>query len=146
MLRDPSLVPLSRQHQHALALCTLIERRRAGPEELERKTRDLYEVELRHHIDIEERILFPAIREGLAPAPLVEQLVAEHREMERLVAGLPQTLEQFAAALRSHIEREERDLFEDIQKRLPREVLDRLGRVIHAEVVRICLSRPAAEQ
>jgi hemerythrin-like domain-containing protein len=32
MLRDKSLIPLSRQHQHALALCVRIERASPIPE------------------------------------------------------------------------------------------------------------------
>jgi len=117
----------------------MIERRLAPAAELERKARDLFQVELRNHFDLEERILFPAIREHLGPAPLVEQLVAEHRDLEGLADGLPETLDRFAAALRAHIQREERELFEDIQVRLPGEVLDRVGEALQAEAVRVCL-------
>jgi hemerythrin-like domain-containing protein len=39
--------------------------------------------------------------------------------------------------LRRHIRREENELFEDIQRRLPRKVLDALGAEIDTKAVRI---------
>ncbi len=139
MLRHPSLIPLSHQHQHALALCVLIERSPEKTAELARKVADLFELELRNHFDVEERILFPAIRQNLGPTPLVEELVAEHRLLEDLAARVPATLAEFGAALSRHIRREERELFEDIQKRLSPETLETLKRAIEAEVVHVCL-------
>lgn len=145
MLRHPSLVPLSHQHRDALALCVMIERglrEDDSPQrvaELAQKTAELFEVELRNHFDLEERLLFPAIREHLGPMPLVEDLVAEHRKLEDLIPRLPATLAEFAAALQDHIRREERELLEDIQGRLPPDTLDRLGRAFRAEAVRVCL-------
>ena len=151
MLRDRSLVPLSRQHQHGLTLCVQIERglrKDHSPErsaKLARRVTDAYEIELRNHFDVEERILFPAIRQNLGLSPLVEELVGEHRQLEALIGRVasagedqPKALLEFAATLSGHIRREERQLFEDIQKRLTREMLDRLGRAIEAEVVRAC--------
>jgi len=153
MRRDPTLHPLSRQHQHGLALTVVIDRNLRGdpsPEltaGLARKVADAYELELKNHFDIEERILFPAIRRELGPTPLVEELEADHRRLEGLIARLsqasqterPEALREFAAALSAHIRREERELFEDIQKRLPRGTLDQLGRDIDEAVVRVCL-------
>ena len=142
MLRHTSLIPLSHQHQHALALCVTVERglrENKSPDELARKVADLFELEVRNHFDVEERILFPAIREHLGSVPLVEELVAEHRQLESLLQRLPATLSEFAASLSAHIRREERELFEDIQQRLPPEVLQHLGDTIKAEVVRVCL-------
>ena len=148
MLRDPSLIPLSHQHQHGLALCVIIERGlREGqsPEttaRLARRVTDAFELELRNHFDVEERILFPAVRENLGPGPQVEELVADHRRLEALVgriaSGEPEALLEFAGALSAHIRKEERELFEDVQKRLPREKLEELGRAIGAELVEVC--------
>ena len=149
MLRDPSLIPLSHQHQHGLALCVTIERglrQDRSPEtaaKMARRVADIFDLELRNHFDVEERILFPAIRENLGPTPLVDELIAEHRQLEALVRDVataePEVLLRFAAQLSEHIRREERELFEDIQKRLPRETLDRLGQAIDRDVVRVCL-------
>lgn len=146
MLRDPSLIPLSRQHQHGLALCVLTERglqSNASPRNiarLARKAIDHYEVELTNHFEVEERILFPALTESA----LVSELISQHRQVESLVARLREQpsaaiLLEFTALLRSHIRREENELFEDAQKILSREELDKLGKEIEAKALRICL-------
>jgi hemerythrin-like domain-containing protein len=145
MLRDPSLIPLSHQHHNGLALCVLTERSlRDDPsppnvEKLARKAIDRYELELTNHFDLEERILFPAIE-----SPLVPGLIADHRRIEALIGSLRAApsaglLLEFTDLLRAHIRREENELFEDIQRRLPRETLDSLGKEIDANAVRICL-------
>jgi hypothetical protein len=76
--------------------------------------------------------------------PLIELLLAEHRAIEGLIAQLRTApaealLERFCALLSGHIRREENELFEQIQRTLPREVLDRAGSEIDARVVRVCL-------
>ncbi len=146
MLRDPSLIPLSHQHHNGLALCVLTRRSLAADSspgnlaKLARRVIDRYELELVNHFAIEEEVLFPAC----GPMPLVAELVAEHRTIEAFIAGLrtapsAAVLEQFCALLSSHIRREENELFEQIQRALPREVLDRAGSEIDRRAVRICL-------
>ena len=146
MLRDPSLIPLSHQHQHGLAFCVLTRRSVAADPSaanvaaLAQKAVDRYEVELANHFEIEEQVLFPAC----APNPLVAGLLAEHRRLEALVAQLRSmpsagVLEEFCALLTSHIRREENDLFQQVQASLPREVLDALGVQIERRAVRVCL-------
>ena len=145
MLRDPSLIPLSQQHHNGLALCVLTERslredRSAGNvAKCARKAIDRYELELTNHFEIEERILFPAIE-----SPLIDGLISDHRQIEALTDRLraqptAALLLEFTALLRTHIRREENELFEEIQRRLPRELLDSLGKEIDAKAVRICL-------
>jgi len=146
MLRDPTLIPLSRQHQHGLALCVLCRRSLAensSPENVARQARrvvDQYELELTNHFEIEEQVLFPACGD----LPLIRTLVAEHRALEALVdrmrsAPAVELLEQFFQLLSAHIRREESELFEEIQRSLPREALERAGTEIHRRAVRICL-------
>src|SRR5262245_15781600 len=146
MLRDASLIPLSRQHHNALALCVLSRRALAAdssPEsaaDVARRVIDRYEVELINHFEIEEQVLFPAC----GALPLVEQLIQEHRAMERMVRDLRSAptaalLEQFFELLTGHVRREERELFEELQRTLPREVLDRLGAEIDRRAVRVCM-------
>jgi hemerythrin-like domain-containing protein len=145
MLRDPSLIPLSHQHHNGLALCVLTERSlredssRSNVERLARKAIDRYELELVNHFDIEENILFPACGSALIP-----ELISEHRRLEALIGRLREEpaaalLLEFTALLRAHIRREENELFEEIQRTLPRAALDSLGREIDAKAVRICL-------
>ncbi len=146
MLRDPNLIPLSHQHHNALALCVLTRRSLAADgtpqniSKLAKRVIDRYEIELVNHFEMEEQVLFP-LCEGM---PLIPELVGEHRRMEALVAGLraaasPELIEQFCALLSSHIRKEETELFEQIQRDLPRETLHRAGEEIDRRAVRVCL-------
>lgn len=150
MLRDRALVPLSQQHHNGLALCVLTERGLtpgASPEILERlasRAVDRFDEEISNHFSIEEEVVFPAVEQELGPSPVVQELLAEHRQIENLIDQLrteptADLLRQFTTLLRSHIRREENELFEDIQKRLSRKTLDTLGAIIDARAVRIPL-------
>ena len=146
MLRDKSLIPLSHQHHNALAFCVLAGRSLAsdpGADNVARLCRsavERYDIELVNHFELEEQILFPA----LDRLPLVEELVNEHRRMESMVRTLRstpsmETLKDFMTLLRSHIRREEGELFEQAQQMLSAEVLSQIGRQIESRVVRVCL-------
>ena len=68
--------------------------------------------------------------------------MAEHRTIEGLIAQLrtaptEELLEQFCALLLRHIRREENELFEEIQRTLPREALDLVGSEIERRAVRV---------
>ena len=146
MLRDPSLIPLSHQHHNGLALCVLSRRSLASDSspgniaKLARRVIDRYELELINHFEIEEQVLFPAC----GPMPIIAELIEEHRAVEDLVAQLRAApsaalLEQFCALLSKHIRREENELFEQVQRVLPRELLERTGSEIDRRAVRVCL-------
>ena len=150
MLRDPALIPLSQQHHNGLALCVLTERSLAGDRsavnvaKLARRIIDRYEIELINHFGIEENVLFPAIRSQLGDLAAVAELIADHRALEALVEQLRTAptvilLEEFGELLRRHIRREENELFQDIQQRLPLETLTAVGKQIDAQAVRVCL-------
>ncbi|HUE23966.1 MAG TPA: hemerythrin domain-containing protein [Bryobacteraceae bacterium] len=149
MLRDPNLIPLSHQHHNGLAMCVLTRRslrEDASPANVARLARraiDRYELELVNHFEIEEQILFPAIEKALGKLSLVASLVAEHRQVEDLIAQLRTAphealLERLCGLLTAHIRREESDLFQVAQSRLPEPILRELGAAIDAKVVRIC--------
>jgi hemerythrin-like domain-containing protein len=146
MLRDPSLIPLSHQHHNGLALCVMVRRSLAADGSREniakqaKRAIDRYELELVNHFEIEEQVLFPAC----GPMPLIDELLADHRAIEAFVAQLREApsaelLERFCALLSAHIRREESELFEQAQRSLPREVLDRVGEEIDRRAVRVCL-------
>ena len=150
--RDPSLIPLSHQHQHGLAITVLIDRGlKADPSrekalELAGKVARLAEVELLGHFQVEERVLFPAVRPFLKNDELLDALIAEHRVMETLVQSIVTAddqeripfLKQFAGVLHRHIRTEERQLFQEIQARLDEAQLAELGREIAARVEAVC--------
>ncbi len=126
MLRDKSLVPLSRQHQHALALCVRIERASPIPESdvatWQQEMVQHFRTEIRVHFEAEEAIVFPAARAFGDLVPLVEELAGEHawlREQfgraEESSLGGAEILE-FARKLSAHVRKEERSLFERLQE------------------------------
>ena len=150
MLRDPSLIPLSHQHHNGLALCVLTERALAagapdgGIEKLARRIVGRYDIELVNHFEMEEQLLFPEFQVHAGPSPLVARLIEEHRRISAIVETLrndpePALIAEFCSVLRSHIRREENELFEQVQDRVPRAALDRIGEEIERRAVRVCL-------
>ena len=152
VLRDPSLIPLSHQHQHGLALCVLIDRglvadaTEVKAAELHEKLAALVEVELLHHFEVEEEVLFPAVRAVIDSPQLVDELITQHREMEELARRIEQTsgadrvalLQEFGELLSGHIRTEERRLFQEIQAKLTPEQLEEIGRKIDQTLRKVC--------
>jgi hemerythrin-like domain-containing protein len=135
MLRDKSLIPLSRQHQHALALCVRIERASPiGETDLPAWRAEIaqqFEQEIRIHFAAEELVVFPAARGFAQLVRLVEELIAEHarlREWFLRVESLSSSeLVLFVRGLSEHIRKEERQLFERMQGFMSGEELAALG-------------------
>jgi hypothetical protein len=88
MLRDKSLIPLSHQHQHALALCVRIDRAfQAGGIEIEpwlAELQQIYEQEIGIHFVAEEKEIFPAARQFADLQPLVDELLREHAVLREM--------------------------------------------------------------
>lgn len=150
MLRNPALVPLSQQHHNGLALCVLTERALRADrsaqtvQKLARRVLDRYDIELSNHFAIEEQVLFPLVERELDRLPIIGELLADHRAIENMMEQLRRApsvdlLEAFCTLLRRHIRREENELFEFAQQRLPAEALASAGREIDARAVRVCL-------
>src|SRR4051794_14008495 len=127
MLRDKNLIPLSHQHQHALALCVRIDRatlNETSVKEFHAEIAELWEGELRFHFEAEETVLFPAGTE-IGLGELVQELIAEHRAIGRWAEGARERLmdrdglREFARVLSGHVRKEERRLFEGIQRGFP---------------------------
>lgn len=138
MLRNKNLVPLSHQHQHALAFCVQIDRALANPaamdtRKIQQDIADLYQRELSVHFEAEERLVFPAAEQIEDLMSLVDELRIEHGlirgGVKRAEAGDLTTsdIQVFAASLSAHIRKEERELFETMQQKLAPAVLDELG-------------------
>jgi len=137
MLRDKSLIPLSRQHQHALALCVRIERASPIPDAdlgaWQTEVVQLFQNEVGTHFAAEERVLFPAARRFEELVPLVDELLAEHgalrgsftRGAENQMSAAD--LMAFARLLSAHIRKEEGLLFERLQQLMHADELAALG-------------------
>ncbi len=154
MKRDQSLVPLSHQHQHGLALCVLIrkgleeqEPTSAKVAELRRMVDSLWKVELEGHFQIEENTLFPTVLAALEDTlEVVDLLSDQHREIEDIikrVAAAPgdeavDLLLELSELLERHIRIEERELFQIVQARLAAAELDDLGKRLERRINRVC--------
>jgi hemerythrin superfamily protein len=137
MLRDKNLIPLSRQHQHALALCVRIDR--ASPvadSDLDAWQAEMalkFRTEIQVHFAAEEEVLFPAARAFHELNPLIDALLDDHKwlrqaftnaEARSLSTGQIAT---FARRLSDHIRAEERQLFEPLQELLKPEEFAVIG-------------------
>ena len=137
MLRDQNLVPLSRQHQHALALCVRLDRAlQNGAVDLEAwqaEIQQLFEQEIAIHFAAEEKVVFPAAGRFPDLRRLVEDLVGEHALLRSLcLRAAERSLNEpdlcsLAETLSAHIRKEERQLFEGMQKRMTPDELAALG-------------------
>jgi len=137
MLRDKNLVPLSRQHQHALALCVRIERaspiRDAGLAAWQAEVAQHFQSEIGFHFAAEEQVVFPALRRFKELVPLVEELLGDHAALRESFAKAEAgrmsaaDLSQFGQLLSAHIRKEERQLFERMQELVPPGELTLLG-------------------
>ena len=126
MLRDKNLIPLSRQHQHALALCVRIER--ASPiadsdlDAWQAEMAEKFRAEIRVHFAAEEEVLFPAARAFGELNPLVDSLLADHAWLRTRFADAEarklsaDEVAAFGRRLSEHIRIEERQLFERLQE------------------------------
>jgi hemerythrin-like domain-containing protein len=137
MLRDKSLIPLSHQHQRALALCVRIDRAQPIPDsdlkpwqvEIEQH----FEQEIKIHFSAEEQVLFPAARRFAELIPLVGELIADHAALREFFSHAEarrmstKSLPAFAQQLSTHIRKEERQLFEQLQLKMIPEELSALG-------------------
>jgi hemerythrin-like domain-containing protein len=142
MLRDKNLVPLSHQHQHALALCVRIGKAFAegqvSPDvhPWEQEIVKQFEEEISFHFHAEERHLFPAAAQHEELVELVDELLIEHtlirRNVEKARAGqfAVTDLQVFTASLSEHIRKEERQLFEAMQRLISAAEMDRVGKAM----------------
>ncbi|MGA8441757.1 MAG: hemerythrin domain-containing protein [Candidatus Sulfotelmatobacter sp.] len=137
MLRNKSLIPLSHQHQRALALCVRIARAQPIPdadfEAWQAEIEQQFEQEIRVHFAAEESVLFPAARGLPDLSPMVGDLIAEHASLREFFSRArarrmsEESLLDFAQQLSTHIRKEERRLFERLQELMSAEELADLG-------------------
>jgi hemerythrin-like domain-containing protein len=157
MLRDKALIPLSHQHQHCLALCVRLDRAiQAGDVDLEAwqaEIQQIFEQEIAFHFAAEEKELFPAAARFAELQPLVQELLTGHAMLRNFfsraaarslhVAGLQALVEKLA----SHIRKEERELFEGMQRLMKPEDLSAVGVALQqslADASKACILPNAA--
>lgn len=89
--------------------------------------------EIQNHFDAEERELFPVAVRFAELSRLIDELIAEHALLRDYFALAtertmdPGKLHDFAKKLSAHIRKEERELFESLQRLLTPEELASVG-------------------
>lgn len=147
--RHPALIPLASDHYAGLSLALRLQQQGQSPSRLWSNNPrfqagyvvSFFEKELRHHFEVEEKVLFPLVQQHVAEArPLVEKLLSDHRSMEATVekictldeASLANDLKMFGALLEGHIRKEDRELFPMFEAKAPAEVLEQADSGIRA--------------
>ena len=126
-MRHPSLIPLSHDHHHGLALALRCRKQALGQirpmgvqglEERAKEVKGFFSESLERHFQAEEEILFPIIRSCASEShQILEDLIEEHKQIRSQVArleekaGLSKILFDRGDLLERHIRREERELF-----------------------------------
>ena len=145
MKRHPALIPLSHEHHDILVVAQgLILGQSPAPRSdwpTDRQTQvnrviTFFTHTLRSHFEDEEAHLFPTVLAHLpGEADLVAQLLDEHdairnqiRELERdPTTALTVRLPELGRLLETHVRREERVLFETMQREMTPATLESLG-------------------
>ncbi|HLN85502.1 MAG TPA: hemerythrin domain-containing protein [Candidatus Limnocylindrales bacterium] len=126
-MRHPSLVLLSHDHHHGLALALRCRKQAlgqlrpmgtAGLRERAKEFVDFYRINLVAHFRAEEEILFPLMRTAVPGcAALLDELLGQHEQVRDAVSqveagdGLAKLIFDLGDLLERHIRKEERELF-----------------------------------
>ena len=142
--RHQSLVPLSHDHHHGLALALRCRKQALGQlkpmgavglAERAQEFLNFYKSNLASHFEAEEKVLFPAMRTA-APtsAQIVDALVQDHEQIRQAVAqlqskiGLAKLIFDLGDLLERHIRKEERELFPLFESQFETAAAARIGR------------------
>jgi hemerythrin-like domain-containing protein len=144
VLRDKNLIPLSRQHQHALALCVRIDRAllvgEVALEPWQSEIQLIFQQEVSIHFVAEEKTLFPAAEKFPDLRALVAELREEHEALRLFFSRAAERsldeegLRRFGETLSTHIRKEERQLFEGMQERMTAGELATVGAELDREL------------
>lgn len=140
--RKEALLPLTRDHHHALSQAGRL-KRSASSEDRAVRTRaaddfvNFYLGRALHHFREEEELFFPTAIEFEQARPLIARAVMEHLNIHRLVGLLkaeilksdaaPGLMAEIAEALRLHVRFEEDQLFPLIEELVPTDRLDEIA-------------------
>jgi hemerythrin-like domain-containing protein len=136
--RHPALVPLSRDHHHALVVARTLRRATAATAAEATRSFLAHWEEERLHFRLEEEVLLPAYAaHGDPEHPTIARVLVDHvvirRDAGRLTAAPSlELLHELGDRLAAHVHLEEQELFPLIEATLPEPELSALGERLRA--------------
>ncbi|MGZ5247767.1 MAG: hemerythrin domain-containing protein [Flavitalea sp.] len=146
MKRAPALQPLSHQHHNSLMACLLISKgisKKANPDIISDFITRLYREDLQPHFEMEEKIVFPAIKN-----PAMKQLLQREHDTISILAQRITNVHDYALMgtfyklLEEHVRFEERVVFNDVQENNGEDVLLKMEEGLKGSVARKCSDYP----
>jgi hemerythrin-like domain-containing protein len=145
-MRHPSLILLSHDHHHGLALAlrcrkqALGQIKPMGTEGLRERAKEFvafYGAHLAPHFRAEEEVLFPLLR-SVVPASeaMIDELVRDHGQIQQAIpqlesgTGLAKLIFDLGDLLERHIRKEERELFPLFEKHVESRQAEAVGEAI----------------
>ena len=146
-MRHSSLIQLSHDHHHGLALALRCRKQALGQikpmgavglRERAKEFHDFFAANLAAHFRAEEEVLFPLLRLAVpASGTMIDELVGDHetirQAMPRLAAGgaLSKLIFDLGDLLERHIRKEERELFPLFERHVEAGEAETIGREIN---------------
>jgi len=119
------LTHLLQEHHHGLILCQNIHqglRKNIEPERIKKYCIWFFKQHIEVHFKIEEQYFFPFLGQDHA---LVKKALREHRKIKRLIddtKDIIKSVNLLEELIEAHIRFEEKNIFNEMQKNLPREI------------------------
>ena len=159
--RHPALVPLSDEHFSHLMFAKRL--REGKPEKLKsnwpdfsddsvfiNRTKDYFNIDMLHHFELEEKIVFPVyelyLEDGTEEKQLLDYIKYNHQSIKEKITSLDSLngedlhnkLIEIGTDIEQHIRKQERKLFEDIQKWISTDELIEIGKVLKSNAILKC--------
>jgi len=159
--RHDALVPLSKEHFSHLVFAKRL--REGKPEKIESnwpdnsdekklilQTKEYFTVDMLHHFELEEQEVFPIykmyIEEGSPEKQLLNFILEHHQIVKQKIQSIDplqgkeliNKLKEIGTDIEEHIRKEERQLYEDIQKKIPTDELIEIGKLLQEKSLLKC--------
>ena len=159
--RHQGLVPLSNEHFSHLVFAKRL--REGKPDKIKSNwpnnseeqllidhTKEYFKTDMLRHFDLEEKEVFPIydlyVDQHSKEKELLEYIKMHHQLVKQKIDSLDtlkgkelrDKLNEIGIDIEEHIRKEERKLFEDIQKRIPNDELIEIGKILKEKSVLKC--------
>ena len=159
--RHQALIPLSNEHFSHLVFAKRL--REGKPDNVESRwpensdekrlidqTKEYFTVDMLHHFELEEKEVFPIyalyIEDGSPEKNLLDFILQHYQTVKNKINSITDLtgkelilkLKEIGTDIEEHIRKEERQLFEDVQRKIPTDELMEIGRVLKEKSVLKC--------